>query len=62
MSQEKLTYNAKEAAAAIGVSLSVVRQLCRRPDFPAVRISPRRIVIPADRLRRWLDDNAGKPI
>ena len=60
MQQARLTYTVKEAAQEIGVSLSTARNLCRRPDFPAVRISPRRIVIPRDALYRWLQENAGK--
>lgn len=60
MEQERLTYNVAEAAKLIGVSLSTARQMCRKADFPAVRVSPRRIVIPVDALRRWLEENAGK--
>lgn len=59
MDQEKITYNQKEAAKAINVSVTTIRELCKRPDFPAIRISPRRIVIPKDGLHRWLENNAG---
>lgn len=57
---EKLTYTAKEVAGVLGVSLSTVWSLCRQPDFPAIRVSPRRIVIPVDGLKAWMERNAGK--
>lgn len=59
---EKLTYTAKEAAAALGVALGTVRTLCRQPDFPAIRVSPRRIVIPVDGLKAWMERNAGNAV
>ena len=36
----------KQAAQYLGVSEPLIYQLCRRKDFPAVRLSARRIVIP----------------
>lgn len=57
------TYQSVHAAAAeLGVSVRTVYALCRRRDFPAVRISPRRIIIPVDGLARWMRDNAGREI
>lgn len=58
---EKLTYTQKEAAAVMGVALNTVRDLCRQPDFPAIRVSPRRIVIPVDGLKAWLAHKSGDP-
>lgn len=51
---DKLTYSAREAAAALGVSLPTFYTLSARADFPVIRIG-RRIVVPVDGLRRWLD-------
>ncbi len=59
---QKVVYTAKEVASVLGFSLCTVRQLCHRPDFPAIRVSPRRIVIPVDGLNRWMEENAGKRI
>lgn len=59
---EKLTYTAKEVAGVLGVSLNTVRVLCRQPDFPAIRVSPRRIVIPVDGLKAWMERNAGNAV
>lgn len=59
---EKLTYIAKEVATVMGVSLSTVRALCCQPDFPAIRVSPRRIVVPVDGLKAWMERNAGKAV
>lgn len=47
-------YSPKEAAKYLGVSEPLMYQLCRRKDFPAVRLTARRIVIPADSLEAWL--------
>lgn len=56
-----LTYKPKEAAKAVGVSLPVMYDLCRRADFPAVRIG-RAIVIPKASLEQWLVSQAsGRP-
>lgn len=59
---EKMVYTAKEVASVLGVSLTTVRHLCHQPDFPAIRVSPRRIVIPVDGLNRWLEKNAAQSI
>ena len=59
---EKKVYTAKEVASVLGISLTTVRHLCHQPDFPAIRVSPRRIVIPVDGLNRWMEENAGKRI
>ncbi len=51
--------NPDEVAKKLRVNLNTVYLLCRRPDFPAVRISPRRIVVPADALHEWMIANLG---
>lgn len=56
---EKLAYNSKEAAAALGVSLPTFYELSNRDDFPVVRVG-RRVLIPVDSLREWLAKEAGK--
>ena len=54
---EKLAYNAKETAAALGISLPKFYELSNRADFPCVRIG-RRVSVPVDSLRAWLAKEA----
>ena len=56
---EKLTYNSKEAAAALGVSLPTMYDIMNRKDFPCVRIG-RRVLIPVDGLRAWLQKESSR--
>lgn len=51
---EKLCLKPKEAAAVVGVSPPVMYDLCRREDFPTIRIG-RAILIPVDSLKVWLE-------
>jgi len=51
---EKATMNPREAAAYIGCGINRIYELCRRTDFPAIRISEKRIIIPIDHLKEWL--------
>ena len=56
---EKLAYNSKEAAAALGVSLPTFYELSNRADFPVVRVG-RRVLVPVDGLRAWLEKESAK--
>ena len=58
METEKLTMSVKELAACMGISRAKAYELVRRRDFPAVWIG-RRVVVPVDSFRRWLDCQAG---
>lgn len=51
---EKLCYSPVELQAALGLSRSTVYALLHRADFPAVKIG-RRIVVPVESLRAWLE-------
>ena len=51
---EKLAYNSKEAAQALGVSLPTFYELSNRTDFPCIRLG-RRVLIPVDGLKAWLE-------
>lgn len=55
----KLVYSVDEVAHMLGISKPLAYDLCSREDFPAVRVSPRRIVIPVDALNNWLSKQAG---
>lgn len=55
---EKLVYTVKEVSKLLGMSLPNVYALCETEDFPAVRVSPRRIVIPKAGLEKWLEEKS----
>ena len=56
--QGKTTYNVKEVATLLNICLPAAYDLCNREDFPAIRVTPRRIIIPAEGLQRWLAEQA----
>lgn len=51
---EKLAISVDEMAKTLGVSRPVAYELTRREGFPVIRVSDRRIVIPVDGLKAWL--------
>lgn len=55
---EKLVYTVPEVASLLGISRPIAYDLANRADFPAIRISQKRIIVPADALRQWLDSKA----
>ena len=59
MINEKLTLSVEEMANELGISRPVAYELIKRKGFPAIRISERRIIIPVEALRDWLNKNAG---
>lgn len=56
---EKLVLSVSELASELGISSPVAYELVRQKGFPAVRLSERRIVVPVDGLKRWLNEKAG---
>lgn len=59
MAIEKLTYSVEELSKSLGISKPVAYERIKREGFPAIRVSERRIIIPVDALRSWLNANAG---
>jgi len=57
---DKLVYSIAELADVLSCSLPVAYQMCRREDFPVVKISERRLVVPITALQKWLDDQAAR--
>ena len=55
---EKLTVTMDEMAKIVGVRRATAYELIHKEGFPTVRIG-RRIVIPLDSLKRWLEEQAG---
>lgn len=58
MTTEKLTVTVNEMAEMIGISRATAYDLTKREGFPAIRISERRIIIPVDKLKEWLNTTA----
>lgn len=56
---DKLCFNAREAAEALGVSLPTFYELSSRSDFPRVKVG-RRTLVPVDALREWLAREAAQ--
>lgn len=56
---EKLTYTVVEAAAALGVSKTVMYQLIRIDGFPVIAVGNKRL-IPIESFKRWIDAMATK--
>ncbi|MBQ8313259.1 MAG: helix-turn-helix domain-containing protein [Clostridia bacterium] len=52
--ENKMTYSVSETAQLLGISRSVAYNLCKQPGFPVIRISPNRLLVLADGLRKWL--------
>lgn len=57
---EKLTVSVDEMASMLGISRPVAYELTRREGFPAVRVSERRIIVPVEALKRWLNEQASR--
>jgi len=55
-----LILNATLIASVLGVSKPIAYEIMHRSDFPAVRVSERRLIVGKDRLRLWLDGQAGE--
>ena len=52
-----LTLKADEVAAVLGISRSNAYNLMRSEGFPTLHIG-KRMLVPKDRLIRWIDANA----
>ena len=55
MKNDKIAYSVEELAEILGISRPTAYELVKREDFPAVRISERRIIIPRDALNEYLN-------
>mgnify|MGYP004526799091 FL=1 len=56
---QKRAIDVDELAEALGISKPTAYELCNREDFPAIRVTPRRIIVPVDGLQRWLEEQSG---
>ena len=55
---EKMAFTVEEMARLLGISRSVAYQLAKEKDFPVIRVSDRRLIIPRKGLEKWLDERA----
>lgn len=58
---EKLAMSVSDMQKALGIGRPLAYQLVNRADFPAIRIG-KKIVIPVDGLKRWLEQNENREI
>ena len=54
----KITVSVEEMAEMLGISRSVAYQIIKEKDFPVVRVSERRLIIPVKSLEKWLEARA----
>ena len=54
-----LMLNVVQVAAVLGISRAGAYELVHSEGFPALKIGSR-IVVPKDKLREWIDANAGQ--
>lgn len=59
-SNHQVAYTLPEVAQILRISKTNVYALARSEGFPAVRITANRIIVPADALDRWLDEQTQK--
>lgn len=59
--EKTLCFKPKQAAEALGVSYPTMYELCKREDFPAIRVG-RSILIPKVGLEQWLAQQSGKSV
>lgn len=56
---ERLAISVDEMAEMLGISRSLAFQMTHKQGFPAVHAGERRIIIPVDALRAYLNEQAG---
>ena len=55
MGTKKVAYSVPEAAELLGISKSLVYTLIGRNEIPYCRVGEKRILIPANKLDEWLN-------
>ena len=60
MGNEKLAYSVTELAKVLNIGRNNAYDLVQRADFPAIRLSERRIIVPVDGLKLWLERQTGR--
>ncbi len=60
MQSTTTTLTIPQAAEKLGVSVGTFRKLMFEGDMPYIRVSPRRIIIPASSFDEWLERKVGE--
>lgn len=59
MGELKRVLTLKELCDYLRIGSTRMYQLIKEPGFPAVRISPKKIVVPVDALEKWMAERMG---
>jgi predicted DNA-binding transcriptional regulator AlpA len=51
----KCVLDPKELAEYLGINVGRAYELMRSANFPSIRISPRRLIVPIAGLERWME-------
>jgi excisionase family DNA binding protein len=54
--------NVPDVAKYLGVSRTVAYKLVRQPGFPSIRVGEKRIVIPRDKFKEWIEKQVEKSL
>lgn len=57
-----LIMTTKDVQKVLGIHNNGVYELYRRPGFPSVRVSERRIIVPRDKFLEWLENSADQQL
>ena len=56
--KDKIAYSTKEDAAVLGIGLNLMYELIHMDGFPRVWLTPKKVVIPRDKLHAWIEAQA----
>lgn len=54
-----IALNAKQISEILNISLPNVYEIFRRKNFPAIKISSKRIIVEKNQFKKWLDEQSG---
>ena len=54
----KLAISVDEMAQMLGISRPVAYNLIKKEGFPSIKIGQRRILIPVEALKKWLNEES----
>lgn len=59
MNEQPATLTVEELARYLHIGQNVAYRLVKKPGFPAIRVSPRKIIIPVKALEQWMESQTG---
>jgi len=57
---DNLSYSVREMAKRLNIGMNTAYALVHRDGFPAIWLTPKKCIIPADGLREWLNKEGGR--